>query len=312
LSAREKSRSVPGFVPLDPALITPVLILIPIMVVALVLMRINQHLASPALAIVNRWLRWVVMAGGSTQMVAHFGWSERPYLVLLAVAVITWFLLESIYHWLAIHAMSVSPLPLFPRFSLNRGGDEWPVQRRFMKLRDQIRAAGFKHVQALRAEVASGLYVRASFYHNADGTMRLQVTFLPQPMGNLIVGLHLVSRTADGRRLVTDNHHLPFAGFYPENWWVERRPWCRSLPRLLAWHGERNARSGATLIPWTSEPLEDVNAQQGELERLNTELGFLLPSPEHEEHGRISSEGRYRVWKEMLSLNYLGRSARYH
>ena len=280
------------------------------MVLSLVLMRVNQHFASPALAIVNRWLRWIVLAGGSAEITAHFGWSERPFGVLFTAYLIGWFLLESVYHWLAIHAMSVSPLPLFPRFVANRGGDEWPVQGRFMRLRDQIRAAGFKHVQALRAEVATGLYVRASFYHGADGATRLQVTFLPQPMGNVTVCLQLSTQTADGRRVVTDNHHLPFAGFYPENWFVARRPWCRRLPRLLAKHRERVALAAATIVPWTTEPLEDVNAQQTELERLNTQLGFLLPSPEHEEHGRISSEGRYRVWKEMLSLNYLGRPAR--
>jgi hypothetical protein len=281
------------------------------MLASLVLMRVNQHLASPALAIFNRWLRWVVLAGGSAQMSAHFGWSERSFGVLFTVYLIFWFMLESIYHWLAIQAMSVSPLPLFPRFTLNQGGDEWPVQRRFMRLREQIRAAGFKHVQALRAEVATGLHVRASFYHSLDGATRLQVTFLPQPMGNVTVCLHFSTHSAEGRRVVTDNHHLPFAGFYPENWLVERRPWCRSMPRLLAFHRERVARSAVTVVPWTTEPIQDVNAQQTEIERLNTQLGFLLPSPEHEEHGRISSAGRYRVWKEMLSLNYLGRPARY-
>lgn len=296
---------------MDASFITPILVLIPTMLASLVLMRVNQHFASPTLAIVNRWLRWVILAGGSAEMTAHFGWSERPFSVLFTAYLIGWFMLESIYHWVAIHAMSVSPLPLFPRFTLNRGGDEWPVQSRFMRLRDQIRAAGFKHVQALRAEVASGLYVRASFYHSADNTTRLQVTFLPQPMGSMTVCLHLSTPTADGRRVVTDNHHLPFAGFYPENWLVERSPWCRSLGRLFARHRDRVAAAAATIVPWTTEPLEDVNAQQTELERLNTQLGFLLPSPEHEEHGRISSEGRYRVWKEMLSLNYLGRAARY-
>ena len=69
--------------------------------------------------------------------------------------------------------------------------------------------------------------------------------------------------------------------------------------------------AGSAAVPWTSEPLDDLNAQQTDLERINTELGFLLPHAEHEEHGRISHEGRYRVWKEMLSLSYLGRAARY-
>lgn len=287
------------------------LFIIPAMCASLVLMRLNQHFASPGLAIINRWLRWGVMAGGLALISVHLGWSERPFAVLWVVYLIGWFLLESVYHWMAIHAMSVSPLPLFPRFTVNQGGDEWPVQARFLKLRDQVRAAGFKHVQAVRAEVATSLYVRASIYHGNDGATRLQVTFLPQPVGNVTVCIHLATQTTDGLRIVTDNHHLPFAGFYPENWLVERRPWCRALPTLLKRHQERLAAGAVTAVPWTSEPLADINAQQGELERLNTELGFLLPGPEHEEHGRISSAGRYRVWKEMLTLNYFGIAARY-
>lgn len=289
----------------------PVFVLVPVMLLSLVLLKLNQHYASPVLAIVNRWLRWGVMAGMLTELSRHFAWSERPYGVMFAVFFIAWFLLDGIYRWMAIHAMSVSPLPLFPRFSLNRAGDEWPVQGRFLKLRDQLRAAGFKQVQALRAEITSGLHLRLSIYQNEDNTSRLQVAFLPQAAGNVTVCLHLATQLADGRRIVTDNHFLPFAGFYPESWHIERRPCTRSFASLLARHRDRVSGAGSAAVPWTSEPLDDLNAQQTDLERINTELGFLLPHTEHEEHGRISHEGRYRVWKEMLSLSYLGRAARY-
>jgi hypothetical protein len=50
---------------------------------------------------------------------------------------------------------------------------------------------------------------------------------------------------------------------------------------------------------------------QHELDRLNTELGFLHPHAEREDLGKFTHEGRYRVWKEIWMLNYLGRSARY-
>ncbi|MCU0793268.1 MAG: hypothetical protein MUE42_10580 [Opitutaceae bacterium] len=289
----------------------PVYFLVPAMLLSLLLLKLNQHYASPVLAIVNRWVRWGVMAGGLAQMFQHFGWSQRGFEVLFVVFLLVWFLIDGIYRWLAIHAMSVSPLPLFPRFALNRAGDEWPVQGRFLKLRDRLREAGFKQVQALRAEVATSLYLRMSVYQDADNTTRLQIAFLPQPMGNVTVCLHLATQTADGRRIVTDNHYLPFAGFYPENWLIERRPRTRSFARLLARHRNRVATLGGVTVPWTTEPLDDLNAQQAEIERINTDLGFLLPSPEHEEHGRISHEGRFRLWKEMLSLNYLGRAARY-
>ncbi len=290
----------------------PVFILVPAMLLSLLLLKLNQHFAAPWLAIFNRWLRGLVMAGSLAMLSQHFGWDGgRPYAALFAVFLVLWILLDGVYRWLAIHAMSVSPLPLFPRFVENTAGDEWPVQRRFLTLRDQLRAAGFKQVQALRSEVAPGIYVRVSIYHDAEQRTRLQVTFLPQPGAGMLSCLHFSTCTASGLRLVTDNHHLPFAGFYPENWRVERRPRTRGFKSLWALHRARVLAARETLIPWATVPLADLNAQQSELERLNTDLGFLLPASLHEEYGRISHEGRYRVWKEMLTLDYFGRAARY-
>lgn len=290
----------------------PAYFMIPLMVVALGLLKLNQHIASPVLGIVNRWLRVAVVGGGMALIWQRFDWGGgREFGVLFAVFALVWLLIDGVYRWIAIHAMSVSPLPLFPRFILNQAGDEWPVQERFLKLRERIRAAGFHTVQALRAEVATSLYVRLSIYEDEARTTRLQVAFLPQPVGGVVACLHFSTKLADGRRLVTDNHYLPFAGFYPENWWLERSPLTRSFARLLARHRARVAAAGSVPEPWGGEPLNDLNAQQSELERINTELGFLLPHVEHEEHGRISHEGRYRVWKEMLTLDYFGRAARY-
>jgi hypothetical protein len=56
------------------------------------------------------------------------------------------------------------------------------------------------------------------------------------------------------------------------------------------------------------DALEELNDHQGILERLNTEIGFLVPRPLQEEDGKISQEGRYRLWKEMWFLAYLGKS----
>jgi hypothetical protein len=47
------------------------------------------------------------------------------------------------------------------------------------------------------------------------------------------------------------------------------------------------------------------------LEKINTELGFLFPQAEREEFGKISHEGRYRVWKEYWMLSYFGKSVQY-
>ncbi|MBC7367604.1 MAG: hypothetical protein H7343_12485 [Undibacterium sp.] len=278
---------------------------------SLVLVQLNQRYASPALAIADRWLRWLVFAFGAAEFCRNLELVDRPYWVLVATFFLLWFLGETLYNWLAISALSVSPLPLFPRYAINSSGEEWPVQPRLLKVREWLRAQGFRQTQALKAEVGGGLYLRVSVYQDAAATLRVQITFLPQGNGTIGLCYTLTSLTAGGARYVTDNLIVPFAGFYPENWFVERRPWNRSLPRLLVRHRARLAAAKATSVSFPSEPLADLNASQGELDRLNTELGFLHPHPEREDFGKITHEGRYRVWKEIWMLNYLGRAQRY-
>lgn len=279
--------------------------------VSLVLMQLNQRLASPIVALVDRWLRWGVFAFGAAYLCTTYDLVSRPFWALAGAFFLVWFLCETLYNWLAITAHSLSPLPLFPRYTANGSGEEWPVQPRLLKVREWLREQGFRQVQALKAEVATGVHLRVSVYQDAQSQIRLQVYFLPQASGAISVCFAATSVSTDGRRFLTDNLYVPFAGFYPENWFVERAPWRRSLPRLLARHRRRVAAAGATVEPLTADPLTDVNAIQHELDQLNTELGFLHAHPDREEHGKFTHEGRYRVWKEIWTLNYLGRSARY-
>lgn len=280
-------------------------------ILSLVLLQLNQRQGLPALTIINRWLRWFIFAFGAAAMVEDFGWTDRSYPVLVGGFFLVWFLLETIYNWLAIHALSVSPMPLFPRFTANQSGEEWPNTPRFIKLRDWLRTNGFKQVQALKSEVGPSLYLRVCVYQDAGAGVRLQITFLPQGNGVLAACYSLSTNTVTGSRFVTDNLYLPFGGFYPENWRLSRLPWRRSLARLVKTHRERLARSEEQIVPWTSDPLSDLNGQQRELEKINTELGFLFPQADREEFGKISHEGRYRVWKEYWMLSYFGKSVRY-
>jgi hypothetical protein len=171
---------------------------------------------------------------------------------------------------------------------------------------------GFRQVQALKAEVGGDIYLRVSVYQDEAALLRVQVTFLPQNNGAIDVCYSLMSMTLDGSRYVTDNLYIPFGGFYPEDWFVDRRPCCRSLPRLLSLHRRRIASmGGGPSFRSRSSRWLDLNDAQRELDRVNTELGFLNPQGAREDHGKISNEGRYRVWKEIWMLNYLGRAARY-
>lgn len=286
------------------------LILIAI-VISLLLMQLNQRLGSPLVSIADRWLRWLVFAFGSAYICHDFKLIDRPYPVLVVVFFLVWFLGETLYNWLLITAESLSPLPLFPRYTVNTTGEEWPVQPRLLKIREWLRAQGFRQVQALKAEIGGGIYLRVSIYQDVQATIRVQVTFLPQANGAISVCYGVSSIAADGSRYITDNLYIPFAGFFPENWFVERRPWSRSLPRLLSRHRARVGKSGAAIVPFEDDPLSDLNAAQQELDQLNTEMGFLHPQSQREDLGKFTQEGRYRVWKEIWMLNYLGRAARY-
>jgi len=291
--------------------VEPTYLILAAFLVSLVLMQINQRLASPLLAIVDRWLRWFVFAFGAAQMCHDFEFVDRPYWVLTVVFFIVWFVGETLYNWLAISALSISPIPLFPRYAVNTSGEEWPVQPRLLKIREWLRTQGFRQTQALKAEVGGGIYLRISVYQDDQATVRVQVTFIPQMNGAISVCFSVTSITADGRRYLTDNLYIPFAGFYPENWFVERAPWRRSLPRLLSRHRARLLAGKAIAVPFSSEPLSDLNTIQQELDQVNTELGFLHPHHDREDLGKITHEGRYRVWKEIWMLNYFGSAARY-
>jgi hypothetical protein len=281
------------------------------MAVSMVLFQMNQRFASPVLAIINRWLRWFIFSFGGAYVCRNFDLLQRPYWALSMIFLLLWFLAETLYNWLAIHALSVSPLPLFPRYVANQSGEEWPTQPRLLKVREWLRAQGYRQVQALKAEIGGGIFLRVSVYQDEAAKTRLQVMFLPQANGTITVCYVLSSRAPDGRRFVTDNLYIPFGGFYPENWLVERLPWRRSLARLVAHHVRRVERAGVEAEPWASEPLTDLNTQQSELDRLNTELGFLYPHHERDDFGKITHEGRYRVWKEIWMLDYFGKPTRY-
>jgi len=278
---------------------------------ALFLVLLNRQFASPIIAIFSRWLRWIVLSMAFAYLVQSFGWSGRPYWVLTLSFFLGWFLLETLYNWVAVTALSKSDIPLFPRFSRNMSGLEWPMQNRVTQVRDWLHENRFNKVQALEADLGMDLKIRSCVYGNSDRTIRLQVIFIPSRSGMVSTCLSFLSQTESGVRLITDNLFLPFGGFYPENWDVVRCPWRRNPSSLLRLHRKRLEATREELRPIESDPVDDLNHQQSVLERVNMELGFLIPPHLREEEGKISREGRYRVWKEVWLLSYFGATNRY-
>ncbi len=265
---------------------------------------VNSRTNSIMVGIMNRWARWLCVSGSLAFLVYKMEWADRPFWSLAIIFFLFWLLIETFYTWLAISAMSLGSLNLFPQFRSNSTGEEWPAQKTLIDLRAWLKKNHFKKRQALLADIGDGVDIRSSIYQDDTGSIRAQILFIPQATGLVSHCLSFTSETKAGERLITDNMNTPYGGFYPENWSVIRKPWSRSAEKLLKVH--RNRIQDLDLDLYEIDPLDDINQQQGVLERINIQAGFLFPPHLHEEMGRITWEGRYRVWKEVWLLNYFG------
>lgn len=281
--------------------------LVLLMAVSVGLTLLNGRLGSPRIALLGRWLRWVLISLGAAFLLKEFGWVNRSFWLVAAVVFLLWLLLETIYNWLAIGALSRGAFPLFPHFQPSHGGDDWPAQPALIRLKEWLGSQGFRRVSTIKAHFDDRFVLRSSIFHSPDEKIRLQVLFIPLRRGNVTPAYILTSSAESGQRLITDNSFLPFGGFYPVDWLVERKPLKRSLASLLRRHRQRMEQYGLSWVSWDEDALGDLNQQQRHLEKLNTELGFLFPRHLHDEHGMLTWGGRYRVWQELWMLSYFGR-----
>lgn len=267
---------------------------------------------TPVRLILLRWLRWGLFAFVFASL---FQWGvyflspemEFSFSRLLLVGALAWILYDTGYTWLLIGAISRSEMPLFPRFTQDPR-PVWPNQLRFFALKDALRKGQWAEASAFKAEVSGVDALRLRVFLRPDRRVRAGLYFMLQPSGGVAWAVSFDSCTADGQRLVTDNLFLPYGGFYPENWHVRRHPWMRSFARVAALHERRMEEASSQWNELGPETCEEINAQQRELERVNLEMGFLTAPQEREETGSITPAGRYRLWKEILKLNYLGRT----
>lgn len=271
----------------------------------------SARLGCPLLAIFGRWSRWILISMGLATVITQLGISSRPFWALSLFCFLLWFFLETLYNWVAIDALSRSSIPLFPVFRENPRGNEWPASKRFIQLREDLHSLGMSHTASLVAMIEGDIVMRSPVYETQDKKTRTQILFLPHQSGVVQVSFVITSITKSGKRIVTDNFFLPFGGFYPEDTLMERRLWMRSIRRLMKRHQERVDAIGEELIPVETDPERDLNQQQRDLERENIRMGFLAPAQEREEHGKITREGRYRVWKELWMLSYFGKARKY-
>jgi hypothetical protein len=287
------------------------LIIIGLFVLSLGLSYGNQHWGSPLCAIFIRWNRWILFSLVVGMIALQFEFTQRPYWLVTLCAFLVWFLVETTYNWIAIGVLSKSSIPLFPTFEGSNETEKWPASRHSLALKESIRSEGFERTSVLSARLGEGVFIHSSIYEDASKKIRLQLLFVPVKQTVISVCCILSSINDKGERIITDNIFLPFGGFYPENWHLVRKPYMRKFSSLLGLHKKRIQSTTASAISWDQEPIDDLREQYRLLQKINAERGFLLPLSARDAHGRITSEGRYRIWKEIWMLSYLGLPVRY-
>jgi len=269
---------------------------------------LSSKLDHPALGIFSRWARWFLFTFGFSFTAVEFGWTMAtgPLWNLLAISFLLWFLLESIYMWLAIRKFSMDDLPVFPKHVSLGGTREWPAQPYFIRVREWLRETGYEQIEATRAFLGEEDYLHTFHFENSEKTIRTQITFTQNGFNPPRAIFTFSSVTNSGKRQVTDNAFLPRAGVLPIHWRLKRMPLVRSLARLEEIHRSTMRDSGETFVAWEESPLEDANEQQRILEKTNVEKGILFAKNIRDKKGMFTQEGCYRMWLELWCLKYFG------
>lgn len=275
-----------------------------------VLWFIDARFNIPLLSLSVRWMRWLFFATAFAYFLKHFGWSFRPDWVHFVSGLAVWFVVETGYNWIAITALSKSDVSLFPCFFINTDGDDWPAEERSIKVKDWLREEKFERIGSFKANIVSTVYLRSIVYQSIDKSTRIQILFVPSRYGRFKSYYTIRTRTHEGKFIVTDNLFLPYGGYYPNTWIISRKTLVSSLKRLFMYHEKCLKNLNITPVKIGSGALEDINKQQHNLEVLNIKNGFLVPLTKQREEGKITLDGRYRLWKEMWFLAYFAKTVK--
>ena len=268
---------------------------------------LSKLLPMRILKLISHWMRWLTFACAFSLMLTFFNWSSRPDWVHFISGLAVWFIIETLYYKISIHFLNVSDMELFPKYKNDTGHNLWPINKRAFKIKELLRKEGFKSEETLKAQIVGHLSIRQAVFFNKDQTIRLNVLFIPNAKNEIQLFYSLFSLKSDGEYLITDNQNMPFGGFYPDHWTVNRFPVCHSLKKLLKKHQEVMKTDNRIWSQIEGDIRTKTNRLQLELEQKNREMGFLNESNQEDTH-QISSEGCFRIWTEMWMLAYLGKT----
>lgn len=268
---------------------------------------LSKQLPIRIIRLFSHWARWLTFACAFSLMLTYFEWSNRADWVHFISGLAAWFILETLYYKISIHMLNISEMDLFPKYKNDTNENLWPINKEVLKIKDLLSEEGFKEEETLKAEIIAHLVIRQAVFLDEARKVRLNVLFIPNAKNEIKLFYSLFSHKTSGEYLLTDNQNMPFGGYYPDHWTVNRYPISHSLKKLLKKHREAMSESEEEWSEVEGDIRTKSNRLQWELEKKNREMGFLN-EPNRENKQQISSEGCFRIWIEMWLLAYFGKT----
>ena len=268
---------------------------------------LSKQLPIRIIRLFSHWARWLTFACAFSLMLTYFEWSNRADWVHFISGLAAWFILETLYYKISIHMLNISEMDLFPKYKNDTNENLWPINKEVLKIKDLLSEEGFKEEETLKAEIIAHLVIRQAVFLDEARKVRLNVLFIPNAKNEIKLFYSLFSHKTSGEYLLTDNQNMPFGGYYPDHWTVNRYPISHSLKKLLKKHREAMSASEGEWTEVEGDIRTKTNRLQWELEKKNREMGFLN-EPNREDKQQISSEGCFRIWIEMWLLAYFGKT----
>jgi len=270
--------------------------------------RLQRSFPSPVNKLIVRWVRLMFIGIFIALAFKLTFFSSIPLWRLFVMGLLAWLLLDSGYLWLYILTWDRSELPLFPSVRQVEKVD-WPANKRFFLIRDWIRENNYQEIGSFKFFFEDEALQQMIVYESPDAMVRLQVVIVTDVTGVILDQIVFTSDTDQGL-VITDNVFMPFGGVYPENWKVKRFPAIRKIQTIAKYHQDTLSKDGeACCLRFETDALTWLIDQQNTLEKENIEAGILNMRQDREEYGKMTGEGRYRIWKELLLLSYFSISS---
>ena len=266
--------------------------------------RLQRSLPSPVNKLIVRWIRLVIIAGFAAIIFKFTFFGGVAYWRLFIMGFLAWIFIDSGYLWLYILAWDKSELPLFPSVREVERVD-WPANTRFFLIKDWIRENNYQEIGCFHYLYEDEILQQLVVFESPDRTVRLQVIIVTDVTGVILDQIVFSSITDSGQVIITDNVFMPYGGVYPENWNVSRYPAIRKIQKIAQNHSASIVADGKLCcVKYEDEAKVWIQDMQNDLERENVLAGILNDRRDRNEYGKMTGEGRYRIWKELLLLNY--------